>query len=60
MKKLNQYQLAPNFEAMNYLSERINLESYRGKKVWLSFYRYASCPLCNLRIDEISKKSHKL
>jgi len=29
------------------------LSSLRGGKVWLAFFRYASCPFCNLRVSEI-------
>ena len=25
----------------------------KGKKVMLSFYRYAACPLCNLRVNDL-------
>jgi len=31
----------------------ISLKSYQGKRILLSFYRYASCPLCNLRVHEL-------
>jgi peroxiredoxin len=41
---------------MSWLGEEINLDRYRGRKVWLAFFRYASCPLANLRIHEISKR----
>lgn len=35
-----------------------NLETIKGKKAMISFYRYSSCPFCHLRINEIiSKKS---
>ena len=26
-----------------------------GKKILLTFYRFAACPMCNLRINEINK-----
>jgi peroxiredoxin len=32
------------------------LHQYRGKKVWLAFFRYAACPLCNLRVHQIKKR----
>jgi len=35
----------------------IRLQDYRGRRVLLSFYRYASCPLCNLRIHELARRS---
>lgn len=36
-----------------------SLEDYRGKTLLLSFYRYAACPLCNLRIHELGKHREK-
>ena len=29
-----------------------DLESIKGKKALISFYRYSSCPFCHLRINE--------
>ncbi|PKP09500.1 MAG: hypothetical protein CVU09_11195 [Bacteroidetes bacterium HGW-Bacteroidetes-4] len=34
----------------------INLASFVGKKVYLTFYRGASCPFCNLRVHELIEK----
>lgn len=47
---------APAFLATTWLGEAIELERYRGRKVWLAFFRFASCPLANLRVHEISKR----
>ncbi|MHC4164861.1 MAG: redoxin domain-containing protein [Planctomycetota bacterium] len=47
---------APFFLATTWLGEEIELESYRGRRLWLAFFRFASCPLANLRIHEISKR----
>jgi len=33
-----------------------DLESVKGKPFLLSFYRFASCPFCNLRIHELVKR----
>lgn len=46
-------QAAPSWEAEDIHGNTIRLEDYRGKKMMLSFYRYASCPLCNLRVHEL-------
>ena len=32
------------------------LSSTKGKKVLLTFYRHASCAVCNLRINEFVKR----
>ena len=48
-------QSAPDFSMEDHLGNRVSLSNLRGKKVMLSFYRYASCPLCNLRVHELIK-----
>lgn len=45
--------LAPDFTANAYLHDPITLSSQRGKKIWLAFFRYAGCPLCNLRVHQM-------
>ena len=37
-----------------------NLKETNGKKILLSFYRIASCSLCNLRISQITKRWNEL
>lgn len=54
MKKANM------FEAVNHLGKPISLSDFHGKKIWLAFYRYASCPLCNLHINNIMKNYGKI
>lgn len=48
------------FTVTDLQGKRISLEDYKDKKVLLSFYRYASCPLCNLRISQIIRKFDEL
>ena len=31
------------------------LKKVLGSKILLTFYRFAACPMCNLRINEINK-----
>ena len=33
-----------------------NINEHKGKKIFLTFYRFAACPFCNLRINKIIKK----
>ncbi len=47
---------APAFSAATSSGEQIELDGYRGRKVWLAFFRFASCPLANLRVHEICKR----
>ncbi len=55
--RLKQDGIAPVFSVEDLHGRTIDLEAYRGRWLLLSFYRYASCPLCNLRVHEISKLS---
>ena len=52
--------LAPVFSKISFNDEKINLEDFKGSKVWLAFFRYASCPLCNLRVNEMIRKYSEL
>ena len=44
---------APTFTAIDVNGTKIDLEKYKGKKVFLAFFRYASCPVCNFRMHDI-------
>lgn len=53
MKRLSIGQEAPDFEAEVWNGSRLKLSHLRGSRVWLAFFRYASCPLCNLRVHQM-------
>jgi len=59
MNIIERGQIAPTFKAETFRGEPIDLAAYRGKKVWLGFYRWAACPLCNLRVSEIVEAHHE-
>lgn len=44
---------APYFSGHTYQEEKIGPEYFEGKKTWLIFYRYATCPLCALHLTTI-------
>lgn len=44
---------AKNFSVVDIFDRPIRLTDYQGRKLLLSFYRYASCPLCNMRVHEL-------
>ena len=46
-------QPAKNFTTEDISGNAITLNDYAGQKVMLSFYRYAACPLCNLRVHDL-------
>lgn len=51
--KLQAGQQAVNFQVRDINGTPIDLADFSGKKLMISFYRYASCPLCNLRVHEL-------
>jgi len=42
-----------NFSLEDISGKQISLSDFKDKKLMLSFYRYASCPLCNLRVQQL-------
>ena len=48
--------VAPDFFGYDLLDQPIRLGDFRGRWLLLSFYRYASCPLCNLRVHDLSRR----
>lgn len=45
--------LAPDFSAKQLDGTDVRLSDLRGTHVWLAFFRWAQCPLCNFRIHEL-------
>jgi len=46
---------APAFTAETVRGDTISLESFVGRFVLLMFFRYASCPMCNLRLHDFAR-----
>lgn len=53
MNKISKGQNIISFQAVDILDKVQSPEKYIGEKWMLSFFRYASCPACNLRIHEL-------
>jgi len=51
--RLEPGELAPAIATLDALGRAVDLTALRGRRVMLSFYRYASCPICNLRMHEL-------
>lgn len=51
--KLKSGMQAPDIEYKDYNDNPFKLSEFHGKKVLLSFYRYAGCPFCQLRFMEL-------
>ena len=58
--RLKQGNKAPEFKTKDYLGRDVDLASYKGKKILLSFFRGASCPFCNLRVHQLIKNHSEL
>jgi thioredoxin-dependent peroxiredoxin len=46
---------APTFTAQALGGRRVNLAALRGRTVLLKFYRFATCPVCNLHLHRFIK-----
>jgi len=44
---------APGFEIETLDGTNASLSEMRGQPVWLAFFRYAACPLCNFRVHQL-------
>ncbi|MEA1785450.1 peroxiredoxin-like family protein [Arenibacter sp. GZD96] len=58
MKLLTQ-KVAPDFKVDDYRGSKVHLSDYKNKKVLLSFFRTASCPFCNMRVQELIHKEQQ-
>lgn len=52
MNQLQPGMTAPVFATADINGNSAALESYRGRKVLLSFFRFSACALCNLRVRQ--------
>ena len=50
---------APDFDVQAVDGTRVRLSDYRGAPVLLSFYRYVTCPVCNLRIQQLAQQHER-
>lgn len=51
---------APAFEVIDLDGSSVSLADYQDRYLLLSFYRYAACPFCNLRIREVARAHEAL
>jgi thioredoxin-dependent peroxiredoxin len=57
--KLQEGQPIIHFSTTDIHGNEIDTKSYSGKKLMLSFHRYAECIFCNIRIHHLIKKYKK-
>ena len=58
--RLENGKAAVNFSSHDIGGRTISLTDYTDKYLLLSFYRFASCPFCNLRVHEMSQRYAEL
>lgn len=58
--KLSAGAQAPKFAVEDVLGQKINLEDFKGKKIFLAFLRNTNCPLCSLHLYKLSKIAPQL
>ena len=56
MTRLVEGSRAPAFDTVDSFGDPVSLAALRGRKVLLSFYRYAACPLCNMRVNAMIRR----
>ena len=56
MPKLSQGDPVPDISLPAIDGTIFEMSSMRGKKVILTFFRFSSCPFCNIRIDRLIKR----
>ena len=54
--KLKIDNMAPFFEAEALTGKRVSLEDYRNKNLLIKFYRFATCPICNLHLRNLVRR----
>ncbi len=51
---------APDFSLVDIYDREVTLSKYRGKKMFIGFFRHAGCPFCNLRVHFLQKQREML
>ncbi len=51
---------APDFKLIDIFDRPIHLKNYKGKRVFIGFFRHAGCPFCNLRVHSLMNIREKL
>ncbi|WP_163399942.1 peroxiredoxin-like family protein [Flavobacterium fluviatile] len=57
--KLTKGQKAPNFKTTDIWGNTVELLKNENQKTLLTFFRYAECALCNLRISELKARKNE-
>ncbi len=58
--KISNNQQAPDFQVSDVYGKPVSISQFKGKKILLTFYRTAGCPVCNLRFHSVEQQSEFL
>ena len=58
--RLVEQQEAPSFSTSDVLGQPVSREGLRGKRVLLGFMRDAGCPICELRLAQLTQRADSL
>ncbi len=53
-------QFAPSIITNSISNQKIDLENYKGKNVWIKFHRFSGCPVCQYQIHEVIERQQEL
>ncbi|HEY9147487.1 MAG TPA: redoxin domain-containing protein [Gammaproteobacteria bacterium] len=59
MEMLQTGDTAPDFSLQEMAGTTIRLSDYRGKKVLLCFFRFATCPFCTVRFVRLTQEAER-
>lgn len=59
MKEITANSPAILFETFDYVGAPVRLMEFKGKRVLLTFFRDASCPFCNIRLNQMIQSYDK-
>lgn len=51
---------APAINTLDLRGDVVNFEAYSEWGIWVAFYRYASCPMCNQHFDDVMTQQMRL
>jgi peroxiredoxin Q/BCP len=53
--KIKENTTAIDFVTTDIYGKQLQLSDFRGKKIYIGFFRNVSCPFCNLRVHQLTK-----
>lgn len=60
MKKLIEGDVAISFKATDLDGNVVDLKDFKGQKLLLSFFRKATCPFCNMGLQQLIRRADEL